>query len=85
MDALRLMKFQLGIIDDYNQQLDEFYQFYLDAAAEQIKKENGKTIDMNNPHELSTLVALAVEMTKIDRNKEPEFLKISRTSMMLDE
>lgn len=84
MNALQLMKHQLGILDD-GDELDEFYNFYIEAARNQILSQNGKFIDDNNPNELKVLVDLAVEMTKVDREKEPEYLKINRVSLMLED
>lgn len=84
MDALRLMKYQLGILDDGGE-LDDLYLFYIEAARSQIKKQNGKTINENDEHELNTLVNLAVELTKADRDEEPKYLRLNRVSLMLED
>lgn len=83
MDALKLMKYRMGILDDGGE-LDEMYLFNIEAARAKIKEQNGKEIDENNEHELDVLVNLAVELTRNERREEPKYLTLDRLSLMIN-
>lgn len=80
MDALKLFKFQLGILDDGGE-LDVLYQFKLDAARQQLKEQNGIDIDENNPHHLDVWIDLAIELVKVEKGDVAKSAMTARNSL----